>query len=84
MRGTSRAEVPRQDGRVRIDATVAKERPVAARLLDEPGVACGHQDRLIRAGLREDTPERVCDERVAEELDAARARLVVLVPDAMP
>src|SRR5690349_16221239 len=68
-------DVAVEDRPVRVDPPVAEEGPVAPRLLDQLRVALRDEDLRLGARLREHAAERVADERVAEELDAVRARL---------
>src|SRR5262245_52458165 len=74
------SNVPVEDRAVGIHAPVTKERPVPPHAFDEVTIALGDEDVFTGSGLRDDTAEGIGDERVPEELDAARARLV-LVPD---
>ena len=69
------SEISIQDGRVRIDPPIPQERPVAPRVLDHARVARRHQHGGVDTCLRDDPPERITDERVAEELEAIRSRL---------
>ena len=62
-------------GAVGVDPAVAEERPVAAGVFAEGGVAVDDQDFFaIGAGSGDDTAEGVGDEGAAPELDAAVAR----------
>src|SRR5690242_2334622 len=70
--------MPPQDRTVRIDPPVAEERPVSALALDECRVAGGDENRFVLTGRSDDAAGRVGDERVAEERDAARPRLVLV------
>ena len=66
---------PLGDRGVGVDPAVAEERPVAAGLLLEPGVAVGDEDLLgLVAGPGEDAAEGVGQERAAPELEAAARR----------
>src|SRR4051812_38209841 len=67
------AEIATEDRGVGIDATIAEEGPVSARLLDEPRIAAGDEHRGIGARLGKDSAERIADEGVAEELQSVRA-----------
>src|SRR6266516_2727283 len=64
-----------QDGLISIDATVAEERPIAPCVLDAVRVAFDNENFLfVGRSLRHDLPERIGNERISPELDAARAR----------
>ena len=66
-----------RDGRVRIHAAIAPERPVAAHVLDALQVHLGDQHFfLVVRGLRDDLPEGIGDERSAPELQALARRLI--------
>src|SRR5204863_4172450 len=78
----SRAQISRQNGRIRVDSAVAEEGPVAPCLLDQARVALRREDRIALTRLGEDAAERVGDERMAEELDPVRAGLL-FVADAI-
>src|SRR6185369_1467299 len=75
----SRPQIPRQNRRIRIDASIAQEGPVAARVLDQLRITQGGEDLGALPGLGENAAERVGDEGVAEELDSFGAGFV-LVP----
>src|SRR5689334_16686804 len=78
----SRPQIPRQNRRVRIDAAIAQEGPIAACVLDQLRVAHGGEDLGALPGFGENAAEGVGDEGVAEELDPFSAGFV-LVPDAI-
>src|SRR5690606_5606641 len=59
---------------VRVDATVAQERPVSAHHIHRLEIAIGDEDLLIPAGLGEHASVRVSHERSAPELDAGCVR----------
>src|SRR5688572_11281429 len=75
-------KVPAQDRGIGVNASIAEERPVAAHLFDQCGVALRDEDLFSLAGFRDVAAERIGDERMAEKGDAVGARLV-LVPDAV-
>src|SRR5262245_48723068 len=72
------ADVSLQDWTVRIDAPVAQERPVAARVFDEGRIAPGDQNFLAFARFGDIASEGIGDERVAEEGDAVGAGLILM------
>src|SRR4051794_5904244 len=68
-RGADGIEKTLGDGRVGIDAAVAQERPVAARVLEEGQVNFADNDLfLFVRGLGEDASERVGQKAAAPEL----------------
>src|SRR5688572_22233294 len=82
LQGRSAFKVAAQDRGVGINAAIAEERPVAADLFNQRGVALRNQDLLALARLGHIAAERISDERVAEEGDAVGAGLV-FVADAV-
>src|SRR3569833_2121630 len=77
------AQVATENRRIRIDTTIAQERPVAASVLDDLRITLRDENLGIRVRcVREEATKRVRNERMAEELDAVRARLI-LVTDAI-
>ena len=70
---------PRQpalrDRAIRIDSTIAQERPVATRLLDQAKVTGGDENLRGRARLREIAAERIRDERLTEKLEPIGTRI---------
>src|SRR5206468_4266906 len=73
-----RAEVSAEDRGISVDAPVAQERPIAARLLDQLRIALRDEYRGIGARFGENPAERIGDERIAEKLDAVGVRLVLM------
>src|SRR3954471_24615511 len=67
------AEIATEDRGVGIDATIAEEGPVSARLLDEPRIAAGDEHRGIGPAHGKDAAEVMPDEEVAHDLQSVRA-----------
>jgi hypothetical protein len=60
--------------RIRVDAPVAQEGPVAANFLHAVRIALGDQDFVFaRRGLRDDLSERIGDERRSPEFETLSA-----------
>src|SRR6185436_4795183 len=59
------------DARISVDATVAKERPVAPHVLDPRGIYFGEQNLFaIHRTLRDHDSKRIADKRRAPKFDA--------------
>src|SRR6266542_1097281 len=78
----SSSEVSAENGTVCVDAAIAKEGPIPARRLDERSVAFGDEQCRLGARFGDYAAERVADERMPEEFNSIRSRLI-LVPDAI-
>src|SRR6267154_3434999 len=67
--------------RVRVDAAVAQERPIAAHLLDPGGIDLRQYERFVGRGLGHDDAERIAHERMAPEFDAGALAAQALETD---
>src|SRR6516165_1592885 len=69
--GAGRVEETARDGRIGVDAAVAKKGPVAARIFEKPKIDLAHDDLfLFMRGLGEDASEGIGEKAAAPELQA--------------